>query len=87
MDMGSAVDWTQVLVALIAGLPAILSAIFAYVVVVRTKTPSGDSIGKQVEQANHLTAANVNLTMQVHDAVKGTTPIPPPLKPQSEGKA
>lgn len=79
--MGS-VDWTQVLVALIAGLPAILGAVFSYLVVVRTRTPSGDPIGTQVEQANHLAAANVGLTKAVHEKVVGDTPIPPPSLPQ-----
>lgn len=69
MVMGSGVDWTNVLVALIAGLPAIIGAVFSAIVVLRTKTPSGDSIGKQVEQANHLAAANVGLTKQVHEII------------------
>ena len=68
--MGSPVDWTQVLVALIAGLPAILSAVFAFILMRRTKTPSGASIGTQVEQANQLASANVALTRQVHTIVK-----------------
>lgn len=36
----------------------------------RTKTPSGASIGTQVEQANQLASANVALTRQVHTIVK-----------------
>jgi hypothetical protein len=51
----AAIDWTNVLVALIAGLPAIIAAIFAGRVHRQIGTPSGTSIGKQVE-GSHLTA-------------------------------
>ena len=63
------VDWTTVLDSLIAVLPATLSAYFAYKIKRAIKTPSGDSIGTQVEQANHLAAANVALTQKVHEKV------------------
>lgn len=79
--MGSEVDWTNVLVALIAGLPAIIAAVGAILIRRQLKTPSGDPIGKQVEQANHLAAANVGLTTAVHrvltDANGTTTPAVP----------
>ena len=70
MLMGSAVDWTQVLIALIAGLPAILGAVFSYLVVVRTRTPSGDTIGKVVERTHDLSSADLALTTKVHKIVK-----------------
>lgn len=67
--MGSAIDWTQVVVALIAGLPAILGAVFSGVVWLRIRTPSGTSIGTQVEQANHLAAVNTAMTKDIHESV------------------
>ena len=69
MIMGSSVDWTQVLVALIAGLPAILGAVLSFVVVRRIKTPSGKSIGAQVESANELAIVNTELTKTIHEKV------------------
>jgi len=58
MVVAQAVDWTNVLVALIAGTPAIIAAIGVYNVHEKIKTPSGKSIGKQVEDALHVALAN-----------------------------
>lgn len=66
---GSDIDWTQVLVALIAGLPATLSAIFAYRVALQLRTPSGEQVGALVEKTHDLSVSNTTLTMQVHKHV------------------
>lgn len=69
MLLGS-IDWTNVLVALIAGLPAIIAALYAraghtqgvanseltQTVAADLATPSGDSIGHVVERAHDLAA-------------------------------
>lgn len=68
--MGSSVDWTQVMVALIAGLPATLAVVFSYLIRRQLRTPSGETIGVQVEQANHLAVVNTELTKQIHETVK-----------------
>jgi hypothetical protein len=47
------VDWTNVLVALIAGLPAIIAAVGVLLVHQKIKTPSGTPIGEQVEDTLH----------------------------------
>ena len=47
--MLAAIDWTNVLVALIAGLPGIIAALAAVSVRNQVKTPSGPTIGQQVE--------------------------------------
>jgi hypothetical protein len=52
------VDWTNVLLALIAGLPAIIAALAAISVHRQIKTPSGTSIGKQVEGTHHVSLGN-----------------------------
>lgn len=59
--MGSvlaSVNWTNVLVALIAGLPAIIAAFYAALVNRKVTTPSGKNIGPQVESAALAGAAN-----------------------------
>lgn len=58
MLVASGVDWTNVLVALIAGVPAIIAAIGVLFVHGQVKTPSGKSIGAQVEDALHVALAN-----------------------------
>lgn len=58
MIVASGIDWTQVLVALIAGLPAILAAIFAGLIHRQIKTPSKRPIGQQVEDVLHTALAN-----------------------------
>lgn len=60
--MLAAVDWTNVLVALIAGAPAIIAALFAARINGQIKTPSKRSIGEQVESA-HLTAIANNMQL------------------------
>lgn len=61
MVVGS-IDWTTVIAALIASLPAIIAAIFAAKVNSQIQTPSGPSIGKQVESA-HLTGIANNMLL------------------------
>ena len=63
------------LIALIAGVPAIVGALFAGVVMLRTRTPSGQPIGALTEQTNHMAHASAKLTQDIHKAVgNGTAP-------------
>lgn len=68
MNLG-VIDWTQVLVALIAGLPAILATVFAYLIHRAIRTPSGDRIGSVIERTHDLSAADVKLTGDIHKRV------------------
>lgn len=52
------VDWTLVLVALIGAIPATIAAWASLQAKRQLKTPSGTSIGKQVEDAHHTALAN-----------------------------
>lgn len=54
----SAPSWTAVALALIAALPGIIAAIAALSVRRSVQTPSGPSIGQQVEDAHHVAIAN-----------------------------
>lgn len=56
--IGSGIDWTNVLVAFIVGLPALIGAIASLAIHSKVRTPSGTSIGKQVENALHTALAN-----------------------------
>jgi hypothetical protein len=68
--LASGINWTNVIVALIAGLPAIIAAVLAGLVHRQVATPSGTSIGKQVE-GSHLTAiANNHLLAAAAGATK-----------------
>jgi hypothetical protein len=58
MTLASSVDWTNVLVALIAGLPAIIAAVGVLLIHSKIKTPSGTPIGKQMEDVLHTSLAN-----------------------------
>lgn len=67
MDVaGSSVDWTQVLVAIVAGLPATLSVVFAYLIHRQIRTPSGENLGTLTEQTNHIQHAQTQLLLDVH---------------------
>jgi hypothetical protein len=65
-------DWANVLVALIVGLPGIISALYAIRVHHKIKTPSGTPIGAQVENALHTGLANNYRLRSVAEAVKAT---------------
>jgi hypothetical protein len=67
------IGWPDVFVALIAGLPAIISAVAALSIHRQIKTPSGKSIGKQVEDVNHTSRSNWH-TLSAMDRRSGVTP-------------
>jgi hypothetical protein len=71
MIAASGVDWTQVLLALIAGLPAILAAVFAFRIQRQVKTPSGDTLGRVAERTHDMTSANLTLTQKVDKQTNG----------------
>jgi hypothetical protein len=54
----AAIDWTNVIVSLIVGLPAIIAALYAGRVHQQIKTPSGKAIGRQVEDSLHTAISN-----------------------------
>lgn len=64
-------DWTNVLVALIAGLPAILSAVFAYLIHRDSKIPSGGTLGEAVEKTHALAAISVGHTTHLVEKANG----------------
>jgi len=55
----AAIDWTPVIVALIGMIGSVTSAAIGAYVVWQLRTPSGTSIGKQVE-STHLAAIGAN---------------------------
>ncbi len=69
MSMASAIGWPDVMIALIAGLPAIIGAVTALLVRRSISTPSGERIGTVVEKAHDLTAADLAMTTKVHTKV------------------
>lgn len=77
--MGSQVDWTQVLVALVAGLPSIVAAYFSYRIALNLRTPSGSKPGTLIEQTHELAIVNTELTKNVHERVAHEAP---PHNPQ-----
>lgn len=58
MLLASSIDWTNVLIAFIAGTPSIVAAIGVYRVHGQIQTPSGKAIGRQVEDSLHVALAN-----------------------------
>lgn len=83
--MIAAVNWTTIIVALIAGIPAIISAIFAGKVHNQIKTPSGKSLGEVAEYSHDTAIANNMLLSKKngptkdmeHDTVINETPQMP----------
>lgn len=54
----ASVDWTKVLLGLIAIVPTTVSCLMWVYLHSQIKTPSGTSIGRQVENALHTALAN-----------------------------
>lgn len=52
------IDWTQIIVALIAGLPGLIAALASLHIRQAIKTPSKRRIGAQVEDAVHIGLTN-----------------------------
>lgn len=77
----NSVDWTQVLVALIFTIPAIIAAIYSARTHSQVQTPSGKSIGKQVEDALHTALSNNYHLQAIGAQVEAPTP------PQANGEA
>jgi hypothetical protein len=75
VTLGTQIDWTNVLVALIAGLPAIIAAIGVLFVHRAIRTPSRTAIGRQVEAAHHVALAN-NLRLAALRATAGASESP-----------
>jgi hypothetical protein len=51
-------DWGAVIAAIIAGFPAFVAAVYGFYVHRAVKTPSGTSIGRQVESVHHVALGN-----------------------------
>jgi hypothetical protein len=66
---------SYVLVALISGLPAILAAVGVFRVHEKVKTPSGKTIGKQVEDALHVAISNYHQLDAIGGAVSAPTNV------------
>ena len=72
--MLAGINWTNVLVALIAGLPSIIAALFAARVHSQITTPSGKSLGEVAEYAHDTAIANNLLLAQQNGETKPISP-------------
>jgi hypothetical protein len=80
----AAIDWTPVLVAVIAMIGSLGSAAISAYVVLQLRTPSGMSIGKQVEGA-HLTTVGNSHRITALAARLGVPETAEPLKGDEGG--
>lgn len=71
----ASVDWTMVIDTAILTIPAIIAALYARSVHLQVRTPSGRSIGKQVEDTLHTTISNYHYANAISDKV-GAEPPP-----------
>jgi hypothetical protein len=81
MMLAASIDWTNVILALIAATPGIIAAIYAGKVHRQVKTPSGKPIGAQVEDALHTALSNNYHLQSIGAKVEAATP------PQANGEA
>lgn len=83
----SSIDWTNVIVAAIAVIPSVISALIAVSVRRQIRMPSGGTIGEIVEKGHHTGIAN-NLLLRVLNGQTMPAPdmtgIPPEDLPKPE---
>jgi hypothetical protein len=94
--IASSIDWTNVILALIAAVPGIIAALYAGRIHGQIKTPSGKPLGQVAEYAHDTAIANNMLLSKAnghtkpadHDTLstEGKTPPhipdpPPPVAP------
>jgi hypothetical protein len=72
--VADSIDWTQVITALIVGLPAIIAAVYAGRVHSQIKTPSGKAIGAVTEYAHDTVIANNLLLSKANGPTKRAEP-------------
>lgn len=65
--LAAGIDWTQVMVALIAAVPSTIAAVGVIRLRRDAKPPSGGTIGERVEQAHDLVAVN---TVMLQDQIR-----------------
>lgn len=68
----SSIDWTQVIIAIVASLPATVSAIGVILMRRDIRTPSGTTIGRQVEDTNHNSLVSATQSLHIADRVGAT---------------
>jgi hypothetical protein len=69
----AAVDWTQVILAAIGAVVAVVNGLGIALVLARIRTPSGDRIGAIAERTEHLASASVTHTTHLVEALNGTS--------------
>lgn len=73
-------SWPDVEIALVAGLSGIIAAVAALRVHRAVRTPSGTSIGRQVENVQHTALSNY---YRLHSLTKGLD-VPVPVEAERE---
>lgn len=83
---GVNLDLTQVLVAFVTVIPAIIAALYARSANQQIKTPSGDTLGAVAERTHDMTAAGVAIVSDIKKTVRNGVHVTPPPKPPKHKK-
>lgn len=67
------IDWTQVMLGLIAAIPGTFAVYLSYRIHRLIRTPSGNRIGALVESTNELAIVNTEMTKRIHENTNGAT--------------
>lgn len=70
MIVAGSADWANALSTFVVGVPGIVSAIYAFHIHRKIRTPSGTPIGAQVENTLHTGLANNYQLRAIGDATK-----------------
>lgn len=73
----AAIDWTQVILAGIGALVAIINGLGIALVYLHIRTPSGDRIGRVAERTHDLSAADLAATTQLLGHLNGESGAKP----------
>lgn len=87
--LASEIDWTAVIVAVVASVPGIIAAVLTYLVRREQRIPSGGTIGELAERTHNLAASAVwhgqSLLEQGGHTSRSRTRAgdPPPAEPKA----
>lgn len=83
-DLIASIDWTPIVVALITLSGVVFNTLVGLFVWSQLRTPSGKSIGKQVEDVNHTTRSNWHMIGAMRDEGRPPQLAAPPVAPEGE---
>jgi len=80
-----ALDWTPILVAALTLVGVVFNGVVAVYITTRLRTPSGTTIGKQVEDVNNIALINHHRLVRLINELGAEDDAPRPVAGEADG--